>query len=126
MGRKENKLWGLSVFFLDSPKSFLPKMKRKLKKEIGASFLNKNVQLQLHMGFIHVSLLHTFFFPLLPAFFFFSFYLLGRRCLPLLLFLFFFFFLLVYWAGLSSFFFFCFLLLLLLLLFCLDVFFLWT
>ena len=31
--RKENKLWGPSVFSLDLPKNFLPKMKRKLKEE---------------------------------------------------------------------------------------------
>ena len=31
--RKENKWWSPSVFSLDLPKSFLPKMKRKLNEE---------------------------------------------------------------------------------------------
>ena len=29
--RKENKWWGSSVFFPDPPKSFLPKLEKKLK-----------------------------------------------------------------------------------------------
>ena len=33
MGRKKNKWWGLGVFSLDPPKSFLSKIKRKLKEE---------------------------------------------------------------------------------------------
>ena len=35
--RKENKWWGPSVFFPDPPKSFLPKMERKLKGENGTA-----------------------------------------------------------------------------------------
>ena len=31
--RKKNKWWGLGVFFLGPPKSFLPKMEKKLKRE---------------------------------------------------------------------------------------------
>ena len=31
--RKKNKLWDPSIFSLDLPKSFLPKMRRKLKEE---------------------------------------------------------------------------------------------
>ena len=33
VGRKENKWWGLVVFSPDPPKSFLPKIERKLKGE---------------------------------------------------------------------------------------------
>ena len=38
MGRKENKLLGPSIFSPDLPKSFLPKMERKLKGEIEHHF----------------------------------------------------------------------------------------
>ena len=31
--RKENKWWGLDIFFLDQPKNFLSKMEKKLKGE---------------------------------------------------------------------------------------------
>ena len=33
MERKENKLWGLGIFYSGLPKSFLLKMRRKLKGE---------------------------------------------------------------------------------------------
>ena len=33
VGRKENKWWGSGIFFSGPPKSFLPKMERKLKGE---------------------------------------------------------------------------------------------
>jgi len=36
-GKKENKLWGPSVFSQALLKSFLPKMERKLKGEIEAA-----------------------------------------------------------------------------------------
>ena len=33
-GRKENKWWGVCIFSPGPPKSFLPKMERKLKEKI--------------------------------------------------------------------------------------------
>ena len=33
VGRKENKCWGLGVFSPSPPKSFFPKMERKMKGE---------------------------------------------------------------------------------------------
>ena len=33
VGKKENKWWGLDIFFLDQPKNFLSKMEKKLKGE---------------------------------------------------------------------------------------------
>ena len=35
-GRKENKWWGVCIFSPGPPKSFLPKMERKLKEKIEA------------------------------------------------------------------------------------------
>ena len=48
--REENKWWNPGVFSLGPPKSFLPKMERKLKRKIGHLFLDKNSHVRLHMG----------------------------------------------------------------------------
>ena len=100
-GRKVNGRLG--IFSPGPQKSFLSK-KEKTEGRNWASFLDENVHVQLHMGFIHIAFLHTFF----------SFIFSSWRCLPLFFFLFFFFFLfLIYWVGLARlFFFFLFLLIL--------------
>ena len=70
VGRKENKWWGPGVFSPGPPKIFLSK-----------SFLDKSAHVQLHIGFIHIAFLHTFFFfpdllvGLSSIFFFFCFLL---------------------------------------------------
>ena len=95
-GRKVNGRLG--IFSPDPQKSFLSK-KEKTEGRNWASFLDENVHVQLHMGFIHIAFLHTFF----------SFFFSSWRCLPL----FFFFFFLIYWVGFARlFFFFLFLLIL--------------
>ena len=71
--RKENKWWNLSVFSLGPPKSFLSKMERKLKGEIGHHFWM--TMSMYNCTFTHVAFLHTFFFLCcLPLFFFFLFF----------------------------------------------------
>ena len=73
-GRKENK-WSLSVFFSGSPKSFLPKIWRKLKGEIGHHFWTIMPMYSCNWAF---STLHFFtfffFFPAGRCLFFFFFY----------------------------------------------------
>ena len=92
VGSKENKWWGLGIFSLGPPKSFLSKIERKLKRKIRHNFWTKmpcTVGLGLHP--CSFSSQPFFFFPYFfhldvacpcPFFFFFSFHLLGRRCLP--------------------------------------------
>ena len=82
--REENKLWNPSVFSLGPPKSFLPKMERKLKRKIGHLFLDKNSHVRLHMG-LSTLLCFTLF-----SFFFFLF--LSSWLLPHLLFIYIFWF----------------------------------
>ena len=41
VGRKENKWWGSCIFSPGPPKSFLSKIERKLKGEIGHNFWTK-------------------------------------------------------------------------------------
>ena len=70
VGRKENKWWNLGVFSPGPPKSFLPKIERKLKRKIGHYFLDKNSHVQVHMG---LSTLFCFIFFFLFSIFFFFF-----------------------------------------------------
>ena len=112
--RKENKWWDSGVFSLGSPKSFLSKMERKLKRKIRHNFWTKmpcTVGLGLHPRsfssqpfFFFFLIFFTWTLPApAPSSFFFSFHLLGRRCLPFFFFgrvvqpfFFFFFFLLLF------------------------------
>ena len=69
MGEKEEKqIVKQDVFSLEPQKSFLPKMGRKW-----ACLIDKNANVQLHMGFIRTLLFFTFFFFswMLPSFFLF-------------------------------------------------------
>ena len=90
-GRKENKLWELSVFSLDPQKIFSPKLKRKLKRK---NETDKN---------IHVHQIFFFFFCCLGGFaslffLFFSYPILGWA-LPSSFFFFFFVFVLFFWIS---------------------------
>ena len=82
---KENKGWNLSVFFPGPLKSFLPKMERKLKREIAQG--------------LHPCCFSSHLFSCWTLLF--IFYLAGIACL-----FFFSFFFFIYSAGLSLFFFF--------------------
>ena len=102
-------------FLLRPPKSFLPKTKRKLKGKIKHHFWTKMPMYSCKWGFVHITLLHSFFF--------------SSWTLPLLLFLFF--FLLIYWAGFiqcsySFCFLSCFFVFVFIFYFCLDLIFFWT
>ena len=60
MEMKENKLWDLDVFSPSPLKSFLPKIRKKLKGEI--IIFGRKCPCALHLGFVHITLLHFFFF----------------------------------------------------------------
>ena len=87
VGRKENKLWGLGVFSLGPPKSFLFKMRRKLKGKIGHHFWTEMPMYGCTWALFTLLFFIFFFFFLPPGrclffffffFFLFSFDLLGK------------------------------------------------
>ena len=90
VGRKENKLWGPWCFLSRPTKKFSFQNRKKTEGRNLASFLDGNAHVQLHMDFVHVALLHFFFF--LPpsrclSFFFFSFFFwFTGRLRPMLIF----------------------------------------
>ena len=68
MRRMKNKWWGLCIFSSDLPKSFLFKIKRKLKRKIVHHFW---IKMLMYNCTFTMLLFFTFFFPLFLIFFLF-------------------------------------------------------
>ena len=100
--RKENKWWDSGVFSLGLPKSFLPKMERKLKRKIGYHFLTKMPICSCTWACLRCSSLFFFFPPGCCLLFFFD---LLSKLPTLVLILFFFFCFLLYFFVLDLIFF---------------------
>ena len=63
LGEEREKMWwSPSVFSLNSPKYFFPKMWRKLGGESLICWTGENAHVHLHMGFVQLPLFFFFFF----------------------------------------------------------------